>query len=48
MKGKFLGQLRGRGAPNRFSQCSLVVGGECARLTQGTFGARVSFFYDNF
>ena len=41
LKGKFLGQLRGRGAPNRFSRRSLVVGGECACLTQETFGARV-------
>ena len=45
LKGKFLGQLRGRGAPNRCSQRSLVD--KCARLTQGTFVV-CRCFYDNF
>jgi hypothetical protein len=43
MKGKFLGQFRGRGASNRVTLRSLVAR-ECACLIHRTFGTRVLVF----
>jgi len=48
LKGKFLGQLWGRGAPNQCSQRSLVVWRVCTSYSGNIRRVCVGFFYDNF